>query len=364
MTSIKIAVLSGDGIGPEVMIEALRVLDAVASITGLKVETTEAQIGGAAWDKHGEHFPASTAEICRNSDAILFGSVGGPVSESKLDKWKGCEANSLLGIRKQFNFYANFRPIKLYPELVNSSPLKKEIIGDGVDLIIIRELVGDIYFGEHKIFVRELKNGGSERVATDVAEYTESQIRQIAHVGFKTAFSRNKKLTSVDKANVLSTSKLWREIVKEVSIEYPQVTLEDMLVDNCAMQLIINPRQFDVIVTSNMFGDILSDAAAVLPGSLGLLCSASMNKEGFGMFEPPGGSAPDIAGKGIANPTGQILSVAMMLRFSFGLEKEAQMIEAAVSKTFASGIRTKDIATGKSSSTKEFATAVISNLST
>jgi len=362
MTKIKIAVLAGDGIGPEVMTEALRVLQAVATKSGLTVETTEALIGGAAWDKHGEHFPASTAEICRASDAILFGSVGGPVSESKLDKWKGCEANSLLGIRKQFNFYANFRPIKLYPELVHSSPLKKEIIGDGVDLIIIRELVGDIYFGEHKIFNRELKNGGTERVGSDVAEYTESQIREIAHVGFKTALGRNKKLTSVDKANVLSTSKLWREVVKEVSAEYPEVKLEDMLVDNCAMQLIVNPRQFDVIVTSNMFGDILSDAAAVLPGSLGLLSSASINKEGFGMFEPPGGSAPDIAGKGIANPTGQILSVAMMLRFSFGLNKEAQMIESAVGKVLADGIRTKDIAVGESVSTSSFATAVIERL--
>jgi 3-isopropylmalate dehydrogenase len=339
------------------MTEALRVLRAVASKSALSIETTEALIGGAAWDKFGEHFPKETAEICKASDAILFGSVGGPVSESKLEKWQGCEANSLLGIRKQFNFYANFRPIKLYPELVHSSPLKKEVIGDGVDLVIIRELVGDIYFGEHKIYMR-----GTERVGHDVAEYTESQIREIAHVGFKTAMGRKKRLTSVDKANVLSTSKLWREVVKEVSAEYPEVKLEDMLVDNCAMQLIINPRQFDVIVTSNMFGDILSDAAAVLPGSLGLLSSASINKEGFGMFEPPGGSAPDIAGKGIANPAGQILSVAMMLRISFGLDKEAQAIENAVGKTLADGIRTKDIAIGQSVSTSEFTTEVIKRI--
>lgn len=362
MTRIKIAVLSGDGIGPEVVVEALRVLSAVASKSNLIVELTEALIGGAAWDQFGEHFPASTAEVCKASDAILFGSVGGPVSESKLDKWRGCEANSILGIRKLFNFYANFRPIKLYPELVHASPLKKEVIGNGVDLIIIRELVGDIYFGEHRIFSRDLKQGGTERVATDVAEYTESQIREIAHVGFKTAVGRNKKLTSVDKANVLSTSKLWREVVREVSIEYPQVQLQDMLVDNCAMQLIVNPRQFDVIVTSNMFGDILSDAAAVLPGSLGLLSSASINKEGFAMYEPPGGSAPDIAGLGLANPTGQILSVAMMLRFSFGLNKEAEMIEKAIQQTLSEGICTKDISTGKSVSTGEFASAVIERL--
>jgi 3-isopropylmalate dehydrogenase len=362
MDKLNIAVLAGDGIGPEVMTQALRVLDAVAKKAGLNIETTEALIGGAAYDKFGEHFPKATADVCKSSNAILFGSVGGPVSESKLDKWRGCEANSLLGIRKQFNFYANFRPVRLYPELVQSSPLKKEVIGDGVDLIIIRELVGDIYFGEHKIFTRQAANGTMERVGSDVAEYTESQIREIAHVGFKTAQGRSKKLTSVDKANVLSTSKLWREVVKEVSADYPDVKLEDMLVDNCAMQLIVNPRQFDVIVTSNMFGDILSDAAAVLPGSLGLLASASLNKEGFGMFEPPGGSAPDIAGKGIANPTGQILSVAMMLRFAFGLNQEALMIEEAVSDTIKAGIRTSDIASGKSASTKEFTDAVLERL--
>ena len=222
-------------------------------------------------------------------------------------------------------------------------------------------MVGDIYFGEHKIFTRET-DGKLERVGSDVAVYTETQIRDIAEIAFKSAQRRRKKLTSVDKANVLSTSKLWREVVREVSKNYPDVELEDMLVDNCAMQLIINPRQFDVIVTSNLFGDILSDAAAVLPGSLGLLASASFNKTGFGMYEPPGGSAPDIAGKGIANPTGQILSAAMMLRLSFGLNKQAQSIEDAVAAAFRTGARTKDISPSQFLSTRDFADEIISEL--
>jgi 3-isopropylmalate dehydrogenase len=350
----KIAVLAGDGIGPEVVNEAIRVLKKVSGEFSFK----HALIGGAAWDKFGCHFPEETAEICWNSDAILFGSVGGPVSEAKLDKWRGCEANSILGLRKLFKFYANFRPVRVFRELAHLSPLSQRVIGDsGCDLLIIRELLGDIYFGEHRLYKKE-----GERNASDVAEYSESQIRDIAEVAFKAAQGRGRKVTSVDKANVLSTSKLWREIVEEVATSYPEVKFEHMLVDNCAMQLVLNPAQFDVILTANLFGDILSDVGAVLPGSLGLLASASLNKDGFGMFEPPGGSAPDIAGKGLANPTGQILSSAMLLRFSFGMEVEAAAIEAAVSKTLQAGYRTKDLDPEEFCSTSEFTDQVLKYL--
>ncbi len=355
----KIAVLSGDGIGPEVMAQALRVLAEVAKRFGHSFETVEALIGGAAYDEHGVHFPAETMEICAGSDAVLFGSVGGPVSELHLDKWKGCEVNALLGIRKAFSFNANFRPVRVYPELAAHCPLKDELIADGVDILFVRELNGDIYFGHKSTEVRD-----GQRVATDVAEYTEAQIASVAHTAFRAAAKRGGRLTSVDKANVLETSRLWREVVHEVAKEYPDVELSDMLVDNCAMQLICNPSQFDVILTTNMFGDILSDAGAVLPGSLGMLASASLNDEGFGMFEPPGGSAPDIAGKGLANPTGQILSVAMMLKFAFGATAEAAAIEDAVEKTLRAGCRTADIATSseKSLGTEEYTDTILSYL--
>lgn len=354
-----IAVLPGDGIGREVVEQALRVLEAVGSKFGHSFETREALVGGAAWDAHGTHFPAESKKVCDESDAIFFGSVGGPVAELHLEKWKGCEANSLLAIRKAFSLNANFRPVKVFPELVAICPLKEEIISRGIDLLIVRELIGDIYFGEHKRFV---KNG--LRVATDLAEYDEEQIASVAHTAFKAARTRKKKLTSVDKANVLDTSKLWREVVNEVHKDYSDVELEHMLVDNCAMQLITKPYAFDVVLTSNMFGDILSDAAAVLPGSLGLLASASLNKDGFGFYEPPGGSAQDIAGKGIANPIAQIRTVAMMLQYSFGLLEEATCIENAVSKTLASGYRTVDIALKgeKSIGTKEMADEILSFL--
>lgn len=334
----KIAVLAGDGIGEEVMAEALRVLEAVAKKFDHQFTIVRGLIGGAAYDEYQVHFPEATKKICAESDAILFGSVGGPVSESSSDKWKGCEVNALLGLRKAFQFNANFRPAKVYRQLIEICPLKREIVEAGIDLLIIRELVGDIYFGEKKRFVR-----GGERVATDVAEYTEQQVASIAHTAFQAAKRRRGRLTSVDKANVLETSRLWREIVKEVSRDYPEVEYSDMLVDNCAMQIIRNPSQFDVIVTGNMFGDILSDAAAVLPGSLGLTPSASINRDGFGMYEPSGGSAPDIAGQGVANPIAQILSTAMMLRFSFGLTQEAAAIEAAVDRALDQGYRTLDI---------------------
>lgn len=350
----QIAVLPGDGIGPEVVHEALRIISAVSSDFDFK----HALIGGAAWDEYHCHFPNETADICKHSDAILFGSVGGSVSEAKLEKWRGCEANSVLGLRKLFKFFANYRPVKVLPELAHLSPLAERIIGDkGCDLLIIRELIGDIYFGEHKLYEKD-----GVRQALDVAEYSEDQIGNIARVAFKAALTRRKKVTSVDKANVLSTSKLWREIVEEVALDYPEIQFEHMLVDNCAMQLVLNPSQFDVILTANLFGDILSDVGAVLPGSLGLLASASLNSEGFGMYEPPGGSAPDIAGKGIANPAGQILSAAMMLRFSFGMEREAAAIEEAVSRTLREGYRTRDLASTGFCTTSEFTDRVIERL--
>ena len=354
-----IAVLPGDGIGEEVVSQALRVLEVVSTKYKLEFQTTHALIGGAAFEKHGNHFPAETMEICRNSDAILFGSVGGPVSQLNLDKWKNCETNSLLGLRKAFGFNCNYRPVKIFPALINFCPLKPEIVGDGIDILFIRELIGDIYFGEKKRFE---ENG--LRVATDIARYDEQQIASVAKLAFEAAGKRKKKVTSVDKANVLASSKLWREVVHEVAKNYSDIQLEDMLVDNCAMQIIKNPRQFDVILTSNLFGDILSDAGAVLPGSLGLMASASINKDGFGMFEPPGGSAQDIAGKGIANPIGQILSLAMLLRFSFNLEQAATNIENAVEKTLADGFRTGDINTKntKSSTTKVMADAIIERI--
>jgi 3-isopropylmalate dehydrogenase len=354
-----IAVLAGDGIGPEVMRSALFVLNKISDLYQHKFSFQEGLVGGAAYDVYGQHFPEETRELCQGSDAILFGSVGGPVAEAHLPKWQNCEAKSLLSIRKSFKFNANFRPARVYPQLMDICPLKKELIENGVDLLVVRELIGDIYFGEHKTFERDGK-----RVATDVAEYDEDQIASVAHAGFQAAMKRRKKITSVDKANVLDTSKLWRKVVSEVAKEYPEVQCEDMLVDNCAMQIIKNPAQFDVILTANLFGDILSDAASVLPGSLGLLGSASLNAEGFGFYEPAGGSAPDIAGKGIANPIAQILSVSMMLKYSFGLTAEANAVESAVNKALDKGYRTADIA-GKNDtaiSTTEMTERIIAEL--
>lgn len=334
----KIVVLPGDGIGEEVMEQALRVLAAVSEKSGKRFIIKHGYIGGAAWDKYGKHFPEETKILAQECEAILFGSVGGPVTEQHLDKWKNCEREALLGIRKAFNFNANFRPVKVFPTLADICPLKKEVIQKGLDILFIRELLGDLYFGEHKTFVKDGK-----RCASDVAEYNEDQIASIAKVAFEAARIRKKKVTSVDKANVLDISKLWRTVVKEVAKNYPDVELNDMLVDNCAMQIIINPSQFDVIVTSNMFGDILSDAGAVLPGSLGLMPSASFNEDGFALYEPIGGSAPDLARLGVANPIAQILSTALMLRYSFKMEQEAQAIENAIEQTLNVGFRTKDI---------------------
>lgn len=359
MAKKTIAVLPGDGVGPEIMEQALRVLEAVGKKFGHTFEFKKGLVGGAAYEVHQSHFPDETKNLARASDAILFGSTGGPVNELHLPKWKDCERNSILALRKTFNFATNYRPVKVMPELASNSPLKAEIIERGIDILFIRELLGDVYFGEHKSFTRE-----GMRVATDIAEYTEEQVRVAAHAAFRAAGLRRKHVTSVDKANVLEISRLWRTVVHEVAKEYPEITLVDMLVDNCAMQLVRDPAQFDVVVTSNLFGDILSDAGAVLPGSLGLLASASMNAEGFGLFEPPAGSAPDIAGKGVANPIGQILSAAMMLRFAFAMEDEAKAIERAVEETIRAGVRTRDITGGHGEAvgTKQMAEAILSRL--
>jgi 3-isopropylmalate dehydrogenase len=354
-----IAVIPGDGIGPEVMNQAERVLHVVAADYGHEFRLTPGLAGGAAFEQFGSHMPEETLAICRNSDAILFGSVGGPVSEQHLDKWKNCEAKSILALRKTFSFYANFRPVQLLPELAEMCPLRPDIIKDGIDILFIRELLGDAYFG-----AKETTTENGRRVARDTSQYSEDQVAQVAHVAFKAARQRRKHVTSVDKANVLDASKLWRLVMHEVAKDYPDVQLTDMLVDNCAMQIIRHPKQFDVVVSTNMFGDILTDEAAVLAGSLGLLASASINSDGFALYEPSGGSAPDIAGQGIANPIAQILSVALMLRLSFALEQEAKTIELAVEKTLKNGYRTRDIATANGTvlDTKEFTDKVLSNM--
>ena len=338
MKTYQIAVLPGDGIGPEVMDQAIRVLEACVFGQEIKIELMRGLIGGAAYEKTEQHFPVQTKELCDRADAILFGSVGGPIADAHLPKWHQCEANSILALRKTYTLAVNLRPAKIYPSLIANCPLKQEIVEKGIDIAIFRELVGDIYFGAHERY----ENNGL-RCARDEATYDEQQIRRIAELAFKTAQIRKKKVTSVDKANVLATSKLWREIVTEVGLDFPEVRLEHMLVDNCAMQLILNPGQFDVIVTSNLFGDILSDAAATLPGSLGLMPSASLTTTAFGLYEPSGGSAPEIAGKNCANPIAQILSAAMMLRYSFARDDLAKQIEKAVVKTLEQGFATKDI---------------------
>jgi len=324
---MKIAILAGDGIGPEITEEAVKVLKAVGDF-----EFEQALIGGVAFDKYGEHFPEETRKICENADAVLFGSVGGPVA-SKEAKWQGCETNSILALRKAFSFYANLRPVKLYKGL--PCVLKDEIVEKGVDILCVRELLSCIYFGEHKT-----ENGR----ASDVMQYTEDEVRAIARIAFEAAMKRSKKVTSVDKANVLDCSKLWRKVVEEVAKDYSECEFEHVLVDNMAMQIIKRPYDFDVLLMANMFGDIISDEASVLSSSLGMLPSASLNKDGFGLYEPSGGSAPDIAGRGAANPIGQILSAAMMLKYSFNMHKEHDAIVAAVDMAIADGYRTADIA--------------------
>jgi 3-isopropylmalate dehydrogenase len=338
------------------MQEALRVLTAVAARFGRTISYHEAHVGGAAFERYGVHLPAETVAVCRAADAILFGSVGGPVADAHLPKWRGCESNSILALRKEFAFAANLRPARVYPQLRASCPLRADIIAAGVDLVIVRELQGDVYFGEHTAWT----NGG-KRFARDVGEYSEDQIASVARVAFGLARQRRGRVTSVDKANVMQTSKLWRAVVREVHQEFPDVLLRDMLVDNAALQLVKDPSDFDVLVTSNLFGDILSDLAAALPGSLGLTPSASLNAAGFGLYEPSGGSAPDIAGRGVANPIAQILSAAMMLRLSFGWTHEAEAIEGAVLKALDAGYRSADIFTGDGAvaSTTEVATGIL-----
>ena len=330
-----IAVVPGDGIGPEVVSEALKVLNAIGCKYGHEFQCHEVLAGGAAIDKYGECLPADTLSVCKNSDAVILGAVGGP----KWDNVPGDQRpeRALLGIRKELNLYANLRPAMVFIELKDASPLKSEIIGQGLDILIVRELTGGIYFGEHKT---------TEDAAYDIEYYTVPEIKRIAKTAFDMAMKRNKRVTSVDKANVLDSSRLWRKVVTEVSGEYPEVELDHMYVDNAAMQLIRDPGHFDVIVTSNMFGDILSDEASQITGSIGMLPSASLTEGNFGMYEPVHGSAPDIAGTGKANPLATILSVAMMLRYTFGLMDEADAIEKAVDEFLKKGYRTADIATG------------------
>ena len=333
---MKIAVLAGDGIGPEIVGQALKVMRALAA-DGLKIELEEAPFGGAGYEAHGDPLPAPTLALAKAADAVLCGAVGGPKYDA-LPRPQRPE-QGILRIRKELGLFANLRPAILYPELVGASPLKPEVVS-GLDIMIIRELTGDIYFGEPR---GRRENAHGEREGYDTMLYSEPEIRRIADVGFQAARKRNGKLCSVDKENVLETSRFWREVVNDVARKYPEVALSHMYVDNAAMQLIRNPKQFDVIVTGNMFGDILSDEASMLTGSIGMLPSASLDASGKGLYEPSHGSAPDIAGKNVANPLATILSSAMMLRYTFNKDEWAYRIEAAVQKVLADGCRTADI---------------------
>ena len=333
---MKIAVLAGDGIGPEIIAQAMKVLE-VLRRDGLKLELEQAPYGGAGYDAHGDPLPATTLQLAREADAVLCGAVGGPQYDA-LPRDKRPE-QGILRIRKELQLFANLRPAMLFDELASASSLKPELVA-GLDILILRELTGDIYFGEPR---GRRTNARGEREGYDTMLYSEPEIRRIADVGFQAAMKRSKKLTSVDKENVLETSRFWREVVKDVATKYPEVELSHMYVDNAAMQLVRNPKQFDVIVTGNMFGDILSDEASMLTGSIGMLPSASLDANNKGLYEPAHGSAPDIAGKDIANPLATILSAAMMLRYTFNQEAPARRIEAAVKKVLAQGYRTADI---------------------
>lgn len=329
---MKICIVPGDGIGPEIMAEAVRVLKAL----DLKMEFEEALVGGCAVDATGDPLPEASQKLVKEADAILLGAVGGPKWDNNPREQR--PERGLLRIRKDLNLFANFRPAILYPELANASSLKPDIVS-GLDILIVRELTGDIYFGQPRAI--EVRNG--ERFGFNTMHYSESEIVRIGRVAFDAARKRNKRLCSVDKMNVLETSQLWREVMTDLARDYPDVELTHLLVDNAAMQLVRNPKQFDVIVTGNMFGDILSDEAAMLTGSIGMLPSASLDENSKGMYEPSHGSAPDIAGKGLANPLATILSAAMMLRYTFGLEEEARRIENAVKTVLSQGYRTGDI---------------------
>ena len=353
---MKIAIMAGDGIGPEIMAEALNVLD-VLRRDGLKIETETALVGGAAYGAHGQPLPAATLKLAQDADAVLFGAVGGPKYDTLPREHRPEKA--ILGLRKECDFFANLRPAVVFPELADASSLKPEIVA-GLDLMIIRELTGDIYFGEP----RSISGEKGSRIGINTMHYTEAQIRRILHVGFRTARQRNKRLCSIDKMNVLETMQLWRDLAIEIEPEYPDVELTHMLVDNAAMQLVRNPKQFDVMVAGNLFGDILSDEASMLTGSIGMLPSASLDANAKGLYEPIHGSAPDITGKGVANPLAQILSLAMMMRYTFNLADVANRVENAVRKTLASGLRTGDIAKKgeKICSTREMGAAVVANM--
>jgi 3-isopropylmalate dehydrogenase len=357
----KIAVLPGDGIGPEVMNEALKVLDAIEKKYDVTFERTHANVGGAGIDNEGKALPDTTVEICKNSDAILFGSVGGPKWES-LPPDEQPERGALLPLRKIFGLFCNLRPAIIFPSLVSASSLKESVVEGGFDILVVRELTGGIYFASPK----GIEGEGAERTGYDTMKYSEAEVERITHVAFEAARKRGKKVCSIDKANVLSTSVLWRQVVERVAKEYPDVELSHLYVDNAAMQLVRSPKQFDVMLCGNMFGDIISDEAAMLTGSLGMLPSASLAEGSFGMFEPSGGSAPDIAGQGIANPIAQILSASMMLRYSFGLVDAANAIDSAVEKVLDDGIRTGDIFQGSDSeqkvNTSEMGDAIVARL--
>ena len=331
-----ITLLKGDGIGPEIVNQAVKVLDAVAEKYGHKFNYTEVDIGGCSIDKFGVPITEEGMAKCKSADAVLLGAVGGP-------KWDNVDPSirpekALLAVRRELGLFANLRPTKLFPQLADSSPLKQSIVGNGIDLMIVRELTGGIYFGK-----RYTEVVGGEKVATDYMTYSEHEIERIGRVAFESAKKRSNKLASVDKANVLDSSRLWRATMHKLAEEYPEVEYSDILVDNTAMQLIKNPTQFDVIVTENMFGDILSDEASMLTGSIGMMPSASLSEGTLGMYEPIHGSAPDIAGMDIANPIGTVMSAAMMLRYSFDMMEEADAIEAAVNKALDDGFRTPDI---------------------
>lgn len=335
----KIAVLPGDGIGPEIMAEAVKSLDAVQKRFGLSFTYMHADVGGCAIDRHGEALPKETLDICDKGDAILFGSVGGPKWES-LPPQHQPERASLLVLRKKYDLFCNLRPGMLSKALAAHSPLRPDLVGDGFDILCIRELTGDIYFGQPK----GREGSGQDERAFDTMAYRRSEIERIAHIAFQAAKTRKKKVTSIDKANVLTTMVFWREVVVQVAKQYPDIALDHLYVDNATMQLIQNPKRFDVMLCPNMFGDILSDELASICGSIGMLPSASLNADNFGLYEPAGGSAPDIAGQDKANPIAQILSAAMMVRHSFKHEEAARAMESAVEKALAAGLRTGDIA--------------------
>lgn len=331
-----IAVIRGDGIGPEIIGQAIKVLEKIGKVYGHEFLFTDVDMGGCAIDMWGDPLPEQMLEKCLASDSVLLGAVGG-------NKWNDVAANlrpekGLLRLRAAMGVYSNNRPARIWPQLADSSPLRKSIVDEGIDFIIVRELIGGIYFGEHRT-----EKVGNSLKAVDVLTYSEEEIARIGRIGFETAMKRNKKLCSVEKSNVLDSSRLWKKVMHELAVEYPEVELSDMLVDNCAMQIVKNPSQFDVIVTENMFGDILSDEASMITGSIGMIPSSSLGSGTRGLYEPIHGSAPDIAGKDIANPIGTILAAAMMLRFSFDMTKEADSIEKAVGDFLDNGYRTADI---------------------